>query len=217
MNILAIDTSNKTLGLAITSNDNVLGEITLESINKHSVYAMPKIVELFEKTSITIDDINRIVVANGPGSYTGLRIGLTIGKTIAWAKNIPLITLSSLKALALSVTDYDYVIPLFDAKRENYFIGIYDKNYNSIIDDQIININSINKHVENLEGRIAFVGEDLDKYEDILGTYGDIVSGSIIPSRIALYGQGIEEISNTHSIVPNYIKKTQAEIDLESK
>src|SRR5690625_1179126 len=114
MNILAINTSNEVLGVAITHNDIVIGEIITSSKQDNYTLLMPAIIDLMERTNIASDALDAIIVAQGPGSYTGSRIGITTAKTMAWGLNIPIYTVSSLALLAMNgrLTSY-YICSFF--------------------------------------------------------------------------------------------------------
>src|SRR5690625_6772704 len=99
MNILAIDTSNQTMGVAVLKENQISCEIVTNIKKNHSVRLMPAIDQLMKEVSVMPEELNKIVVAKGPGSYTGVRIGLTTAKTMAWALNIPVVGVSSLETL----------------------------------------------------------------------------------------------------------------------
>src|SRR5699024_1939365 len=101
MTILAIDTSNEALGIALYQNEKIIAEYISVSKIKHSTRLMPAIAQLMENADVEPKDLEKIIVAKGPGSYTGVRIGLSIAKTLAWSLNIPIVGISSLEALAL--------------------------------------------------------------------------------------------------------------------
>src|SRR5699024_4891214 len=116
MNTLAIDTSNQSLGLAIMQDEELIAELITNIKKDHSSQLMPQIVSLMESVDMTPDKLQKIVVADGPGSYTGTRIGITTAKTMAWALDIPIDTVSSLAALAYNGRFFEgSICPLFDA------------------------------------------------------------------------------------------------------
>lgn len=196
---LFIDTSCETLTVALIKDDTLLGESTISS-SEHSKYAMSEIEKLFKNNDINPMSVKKIMVLNGPGSFTGIRIGVTIAKIYAWACNINVIPLSTLKSYALSYNSYDYYVPFIDARRGYVYAGIYDKEYNSILDDTYISLDELLKKVENLDN-IAFIGKSnkegvLDNKLNIMNIYN--------------YYKNYEGIS-PHALVPNYLKKTEAE------
>ena len=124
MNILAMDTSNKALSLAILENEETLGQVTLNIKKNHSITLMPAIDFLMNSLDMKPTDLDRIVVAQGPGSYTGLRIAVATAKTLAHTLKIELVGVSSLLALVPEQVE-GLVIPIMDARRNNVYAGFY--------------------------------------------------------------------------------------------
>ena len=143
MTILAIDTSNYSLGVALLEENLVLGEYITNLKKNHSVRIMPAIQTLMKDCERVPKDITKIVVAKGPGSYTGVRIGVTIAKTMAWSLKIPLVGVSSLEILAAGTGRYfdGFVSPLFDARRGQVYTGLYayqDGNLTAVKEDRLV-------------------------------------------------------------------------------
>ena len=129
MKVLAIDTSNFTLGIALIDGNQVMGEYITNLKKNHSVRVMPAIETLLKDCDTLPKELDKIVVAKGPGSYTGVRIGVTIAKTLAWTLKIPLSGVSSLEALAANGRYFNGSIsPLFDARRGQVYTGLYEYN-----------------------------------------------------------------------------------------
>ena len=196
---LFIDTSTEYLTVALIKDDIILKETTVTS-SEHSKYAMPEIERLFTETNIDRKSVNKIMVVDGPGSFTGIRIGVTIAKTYAWACNINVIPISTLKAYALSHTGYDYYIPYIDARRGYVYAGIYDKNYNEILNDTYISLDELLEKAKELNNK-AFIGKS-DKKE--------ILDNKLNVLNIYNYYKNEEGIS-PHKLNPTYLKKTEAE------
>lgn len=124
---LGIDTANAPLSVAIVKDGQVLAEVTQNIKLTHSVGAMPAIEELFGRVNLKPADIDAIAVSEGPGSYTGVRIGVSIAKTLAWSLKKPLVGVSSLRALAANVSVFNGLIcPLVDARRQNVYTALYE-------------------------------------------------------------------------------------------
>ena len=98
--VLAIDTSSFVLGVAVTDGEQVAGELITNNKKNHALRLMPAVSKLMEELKIEAKQLDKIVVANGPGSYTGVRIGVTTAKTLAWSLGIPLVMVSSLEVSA---------------------------------------------------------------------------------------------------------------------
>ena len=127
MKLLAFDTSSKALSVAILEDETLLAETTLTIKKNHSITLMPVIDFLMQQIDLTPKDLDRIVVAEGPGSYTGLRIAVATAKTLAHTLGIELVGVSSL--LALVPDDLEgLVVPVMDARRNNVYAGFYQED-----------------------------------------------------------------------------------------
>lgn len=119
MNTLFIDTHDELITVSFVKDRNVfVKEVISES---HSTHLLPLIDEMLKEKDIKLNDFNRIVVVNGPGSFTGIRIGLTVAKTISYSLNIPIYTISSLKAYLVSSELKNKMCVIEDTK--GYYIG----------------------------------------------------------------------------------------------
>lgn len=172
MNILAIDTSTNVLGVGIASNEKIIGEYITNIKRNHSTRVLPAIDFLLKDCGMDIKEINKIIVANGPGSYTGLRIGLTIGKTLAWTLNIPIVGVSSLKLMAASARYFDgYISPVMDARRGNIFTGLYEYKEGKLmqaVDDQHIPTEEWCKLLKTFDKPVLFLGNDVVIHEQVI-------------------------------------------------
>lgn len=222
MKVLAIDTSNYALGIAIIDDQKVIGEyITNVKIN-HSIRVMPAIERLMKECELTPSELTKIVVAKGPGSYTGVRIGVSIAKTLAWTLNIPLVGISSLSILAASTARYfqGLVSPIFDARRGQIYTGLYqfENGQISVLEqDQLVLSKDWAQELTRRPEKILFVGNDLplhrSVFEDTLGTqavFAEITEHNPRPSELALLGSSLPG-EDIHSFVPNYIRLAEAE------
>jgi tRNA threonylcarbamoyladenosine biosynthesis protein TsaB len=229
MTILAIDTSNYALGVALIEENQVLGEYITNLKKNHSVRIMPAIQTLMRDCERTPGDLSRIVVAKGPGSYTGVRIGVTIAKTLAWTLNIPLVGVSSLEILASGIGRYfdGYVSPLFDARRGQVYTGLYQYQNGKLIavkEDRLVMLANWAEVLKEAGQSILFVGNDLPLHQEVIeATLGSqAVLASITeynprPSELALLGKD-KPGEDIHSFVPNYIRLAEAEAKwLEAK
>lgn len=222
MTILAIDTSNYALGVALLEENQVLGEYMTNLKKNHSIRIMPAIETLMRDCDREPADLTKVVVAKGPGSYTGVRIGVTIAKTLAWTLKIPLVGVSSLEILASGTGRYfdGYVSPLFDARRGQVYTGLYQYKNNelkTIEQDQLIMLDDWAQSLIKMDKPVLFVGNDLlihqEKIAEILGSkaiFAAMTEHNPRPSELALLGQNQRE-DDIHSFVPNYIRLAEAE------
>ena len=130
MKYLYIDTSSSFLYTGIVENNKLLAEVKKEYGHNLSEFALQDIVSMMNNLNLTPKDIYKIIVVNGPGSFTGIRIGITIAKIYAWSLNTKITTISSLEAMMLSSKNQTIHVPLIDARRGCTFSAIYDENYN---------------------------------------------------------------------------------------
>jgi len=221
MKILAIDTSNFALGVALLNGNQVVGEYITNVKKNHSVRAMPAIEKLMHDCGMKPADLDKIVVAKGPGSYTGVRIGVTIAKTLAWTLNIPISGVSSLEVLATNGKFFQgYICPLFDGRRGQIYTGLYealDGQLTTIHADQIIQSSEWAKQLLSLERDVLFIGNDLPLHKEtlqsILGErafFADVAQLNPRPSELALLGRDMEN-EDVHAFVPNYVRLAEAE------
>lgn len=229
MKVLAIDTSNYVLGVSIIDDKAVIGEYITNIKKNHSVRVMPTIEALMKECDIVPADLTKIVVAKGPGSYTGVRIGVTIAKTLAWTLKIPLVGVSSLEVVAASAGRYFQggVSPLFDARRGQIYTGLYqfiDGRLTVIEKDQLILAKNWSKILAEKSKRTLFIGNDLtihrQVFEEVLGQkaiFAEMTEHNPRPSELALLGKD-RPGDDLHSFVPNYIRMAEAEAKwLEAK
>lgn len=203
---LYLDTTSSFLYTAIIKDDEVLAEIKEHLGNNLSEYTLPRIEEMMSVKNISVDEINKIVVVNGPGSFTGIRIGLTIAKTLAWAKKIPIIPISSLEAMALSYdANYDYVVPAIDARRGFLYASIYDvNNENFIMNEKYISSETLGVALDSLVGNICYITNDVLDVKYDMQPYDPKIE-KIVKKVVN------RESVNPHSVDANYLKMTEAE------
>lgn len=197
---LFIDTSNQDVSIALLKDGKVINKITKSIPNEHSKYAVSYIDEVLKKSEITPKEVQSIMVVNGPGSFTGVRIGLTIAKVYALLNDIKVTLISSLKCLAIGNNKNKYILSLINARNDNYYIGFYDNNYNDVINEHFGNIEEVN--------------DIINKYDDVL-----VVSNNSDNDNVKVINElDIESIYNyykdkvkvnPHMVLPNYLKLPQ--------
>ncbi|MCC2930204.1 tRNA (adenosine(37)-N6)-threonylcarbamoyltransferase complex dimerization subunit type 1 TsaB [Bacillus sp. LBG-1-113] len=221
MTILAIDTSNYTLGIALLRDNTVIAEYITYLKKNHSVRAMPAVHSLLNDCDLTPQDLSKIVVAKGPGSYTGVRIGVTIAKTLAWSLNIPISAVSSLEALAANGRHFDGLIsPIFDARRGQVYTGLYEYKSGLLeqaVQDQNVMLTEWLEMLKEKDCPVLFLGHDTSIHKetilDVLGTKGVIgpaAQHNPRPSELAYAGADREAV-DIHGLVPDYLRLAEAE------
>lgn len=219
---LGIDTANTPLSVAIVKDGVVLAEENTSIAVNHSLRAMPAIAEIVEKAGIVPADIDKIAVSEGPGSYTGVRIGVTIAKTLAWTLDKPLVGVSSLKVIAANALFFDGLIcPIVDARRSNVYAGVYRSEnciLTSVIEDGHYGIDALVEEIEKHEGRVLFVGKDTAMYGanliELLGNRAVIAPLHLnLPSASALVflARQCESFEDVHLFTPEYRRIPEAE------
>lgn len=220
MKVLAIDTSNYVMGVALLDEQEVVGEIITNVKKNHSVRLMPAIEQLLKECDTKPSELGKIVVAAGPGSYTGVRIGVTVAKTLAWSLQIPITGVSSLEVLAANASYFDgYICPLFDARRQQIYTGLY--TYENTLrvkeEERIIVISEWLSLLKELNQKILFIGNDLSIHrETIIAALGEqAVFASTAkhnprPGELGCIGLQ-KEAEEVHAFVPNYIRMAEAE------
>ena len=163
---------------------------------------MEKVEKCFKEANLESADIDRILVAVGPGSYTGIRIGVTIAKSFAWALKKEIIPISSLEVIISGYDDDKLLVPYIDARRNAVFGAIYDNQLNSIFGDKYIKFDELKKELENKD--YIFISDD----NLIESSRPQIDIIKLIKKHA--YEKGI----NPHSLNPVYLKNTEAEENL---
>lgn len=198
---LFIDTSSSDVSIAIIKDENILSSITKTIPNQHSVYTVSFIDKVIKESNLTPNNINKIMVVTGPGSFTGVRIGVTIAKVYAYLKKISIVSISSLKMMSIS-SEHKYCLSLIDAHHNNYYLGLYDENNNEVIPEQF--------------GTKERVLELIKDYNPTIVSDNNIEVGEYkvdkqlldIPKIISYYQD--KESENPHFVLPNYLKLPQA-------
>lgn len=218
MNILAIDTSNYVMGVAVLKEGAVAGEYVTNIKKNHSIRLMPAIDQVMKETGTKPEELDRIAVAHGPGSYTGVRIGLTTAKTMAWSLGIPVVGVSSLEAVARQGAFFSgYVCPFFDARRGLVYTGLYRSDMTIDKAEKNILMEDWLHQLKELGEPILFLSQDLKVHEeqilDILGERAVLPEAPYQyarPSIIASVAKGMEP-GPLHELVPNYLRIPEAE------
>ncbi|WP_067725003.1 tRNA (adenosine(37)-N6)-threonylcarbamoyltransferase complex dimerization subunit type 1 TsaB [Oceanobacillus damuensis] len=221
MNILAIDTSNQVLGVSILKDDQIIGEIMTNLTKNHSVRLMPAIERLMGEVSMDPDQLDRIVVAKGPGSYTGVRIGISTAKTMAWSLNIPVVGVSSLEVLAYQGRFFnEYICPFFDARRGLVFTGLYkweNNKLSKVMDENNLLMDNVLQKLKEEQKRVLFLSPDIAVHKEaIQQSLGDLAVIPEGPYHVPQAGHlglaGLEKEAETaHELVPNYLRLAEAE------
>lgn len=123
---LFISTYSETITIGLFKDEQLIMQKDKESEKSHSIYLVPMIDEILKNNNITCQDLTEIIVVNGPGSFTGIRLGVTVAKTLAYTLNIPIKTISSIEAISTSIKEDNKIITISDTKGK--YLGIFENN-----------------------------------------------------------------------------------------
>lgn len=205
---LFLDTSTSRLIIGVYKDQKQIYFENEPTNNNLSSKVLPHIKACLESLSLTINQVDEIYVVNGPGSFTGIRVGVTIAKTLAWALKKKIYTISELELLATTDTDKKYIVPMIDARRGYVYAGMYNKNLKATIKNQHIKIEDLMKKIEE---KYSLDEVEFVSYDDLNNSLEPKIDVEKLFSKIKF-----KEI-NPHSVNPDYLKKTEAEEKLNDK
>ena len=235
MRILAVDTSSKNCSVAIVEVDenknyNIIAFENSDDEKTHSQKLMPIVDKVFKEHNLTLKDMDLLACCVGPGSFTGIRIGIATMKAFADVTNIKTVSVTSLESLSYNIEEDGIIIPIINCKNNNVYSAIFSKENNTYkqigknISDNIDN--AIRLYKANVENKnITFVGDGSILYKDLLTSKLSnklIFSNKNIQSSISLakcaYDKYLEGLyGDSNNLSPLYLRKSQAERALVEK
>jgi tRNA threonylcarbamoyladenosine biosynthesis protein TsaB len=199
--ILAIETATDVCSVALGMDGEVLVSKTARDRNVHSTHLGHFIREVLEEAGEKIKDMDAVAVSKGPGSFTGLRIGVSMAKGITWGLDLPLISVGTLQALAYSFTgttdDHTFLCPVVDARNNEFYFAVYDHLMQEVLPVQAGLIEM--KAFEQLDqGRhIVFFGDGIEKIKDELKIIPNaVVMENILPDAVNLIAPAVQKYNN---------------------
>lgn len=221
--ILGVDCSSKQSSVCIMKDDRVIFTAVQATNTTHSQNFLPMIQGALTVCSMTPKDVDLYAVTLGPGSFTGLRIGLAAIKGMASAANTPCVGVSSLKALAKSVDLNGIVIPAFDARRKQVYACVMDGD-NVVCDDFCRDVSILEKYINEAGKDVYFVGDGKTLCYNTYKGYDNVKENSIDMPCIALgacllaKSEYDADRAQTHfELSPSYLRLSQAERELKEK
>jgi tRNA threonylcarbamoyladenosine biosynthesis protein TsaB len=221
MKVLGIDTSNLILSVAVVEEEKVLGEYTTNLQKNHSTRLMPAISMLLDELTLDPQELGAIAVAHGPGSYTGVRIGISTAKTLAWAAGIPIVGISSLQVLAGNVPFFPgRICPLFDARRGQVYTALFHES-ERVADDALRMLDDWLNQLDTESLQVLFLGDDLALHKGTIqqrlgkqAVFGQAEWN--IPRASYIARTGVRHILEgrqvkASEIVPQYLQLAEAE------
>ncbi|PWG05767.1 tRNA (adenosine(37)-N6)-threonylcarbamoyltransferase complex dimerization subunit type 1 TsaB [Polaribacter aquimarinus] len=211
--ILNIETATKNCSVSLARNGEILGIKELNNGNySHAEVLHPYIVDVVKEANINYNQIDAVAVSKGPGSYTGLRIGVSAAKGLCFAFNKPLISIKTLTSLAHAIViDNGIIVPMLDARRMEVYAAVYNDNYEQIraIKAEIINENSFSEYLK--ENKVYFLGDGAQKCKEVITHKNAVFIDSKFPSaeEMAKLSYIKYKISDTEDVAyfePFYLK-----------
>ena len=209
MKTFYIDTSSSYLYTGIVSNNNILGCIKKEFGKDLSKDTLVEVEKLFNNLNLKPNDIDKIIVVSGPGSFTGIRIGMTIAKIYAWALKKEIITITSLEAMAASLETKELKVPLIDARRGFVYAGVYDHE-ELVLENQYIKLIDLENYLKSLNKDYFYITNQTNLNISNIKEYD--------PDILKIVDKYKDKPSiNPHLVEPTYFKLTEAEENLGNK
>ncbi|MBR5808992.1 MAG: tRNA (adenosine(37)-N6)-threonylcarbamoyltransferase complex dimerization subunit type 1 TsaB [Clostridia bacterium] len=227
MRILAVDTSSNVASAAIVDDEKLVCECVLNNKLTHSQTLLPMIDEVLKKSELSPSDIDVFAVSNGPGSFTGLRIGVTTVKGLAHAVDKPVCGVNTLEALAYNLPFCPYIIsPIMDARREQVYNAFYkweDGVLKEIKEPRAISLEDCMKELLELGEKVVFLGDGVavfrEKIKDTLKEQALFAPQLACTGRAACVAEAAKnnKTLNYGELAPQYLRKSQAEREAEER
>ena len=231
MNILTIDTSSIVASVAIGDEQKLIAEYTINHKKTHSQKLLPMVDEMLKSCDLKAKDIDVFGVSLGPGSFTGLRIGITTAKVMAQALDKPVVGISTFEGLAYNVPYFGGLIcPIIDAQRESVYSAIYSWKDNELLtlrEADVLEINDLIDIIKDMNRQVIFLGDGVEKFKPIIDENIREISsfstsnlmfpraGAILDLVRKKYEHGL--FNKAHEILPIYMRKSQAEVQYEAR
>jgi len=231
MKILAVDTSSETASVAIMDNEKLMGEYSINHKKTHSQKLMPMIINIMENLDLKPEDIDVYAASSGPGSFTGLRIGVATIKAMAYSFKKPVVSVPTLDAFVYNVPTADALIcPMMDARNRQVYTAVYrfDGIFPSRITDYLaVPVEDLITVLNDMNEKVVFLGDGAFIHKDILS---EKLAGKALfvhscaalqrassVARLALEKVKRGEVEDSFKLTPFYLRKSQAEQQLEKQ
>lgn len=231
MKLLAFETSAHTASIAVVTLEGVLGEITMNTGHTHSEKLMPAMEALLDQLDLDLNQFQGLVAASGPGSFTGIRIGVATVKGLAHGAGLPVIMVSTLEGLAWNLAGFGGIVcPIMDARRDQVYTALFDNAGElpeRLLTDSVLSIDSLIALLKESEEPVWFVGDGIPKYrallEEAMGHQARFPQKHLWYQRAASLGMaalsGAEHLTSCsyQEAQPQYLRKTEAERNHDQK
>ena len=224
MLILAFETSAKAASVALTENGKLLGESYQNTGLTHSQTLMVMAEDLLKQCGKTVADITAVAVAEGPGSFTGVRIGVAAAKGFAWGRELPCYGISTLEAMAVSLGAFEgHICACMDARRNQVYNALFLVNGGAVervTEDRAIALADLNTELEHIDGPIFLVGDGANlTYKTLSGEIPNLIlppehrlhQRAVGVALLAEKQQAAGNSGDANALSPNYLRLSQAE------
>lgn len=229
MKVLGLDTSTLMTTCAVIDDDKLIGEYSLSQDMSHSEKLVPMVEEMLNNVDLKIKDMDLFAVSLGPGSFTGLRIGLATVKAFAHITDKPLVGVSTLEALAFNLPYNRIVVPMIDARRQRVYTGIYaweGEELKSLLDPCILEIQELLEKLKSYDDLVVNGDGSITFKEEIKKSLGNKVrfstsglnmckASSICELARIKYNKGQRD--DYFTLSPEYLLETQAQRELNER
>lgn len=240
MNILAIETTGKSASVAVINEEGEIFEETCDETLNHLKFLMPMVQNLLKKSNLEIDDLKAVAASEGPGSFTGIRIGVSSARALSQALDIRCIGVPTLETFLYNVESYKGIFcPIFDARRSQVYGGAYkwsdDNSVVELIEGKAYALSELLELLQNAfasgEKEVTFFGDGVEQYKaqieewqnislnnDVRINFADAETryqkaSSVAKYALKLYKSG--KVCQYNELKPNYMRKAEAERKLE--
>lgn len=230
MKILAVDTSATAASVAVAEENKLIGEFSINTALTHSQTLMPMVDELLKNTGLSVNDINAVAVNAGPGSFTGVRIGVAAVKGIAFPKNLPCVSVSTLESMAYNMLGNDCVVcSVMDARCSQVYNALFRvKGYavTRMTDDRALSLTDLKNELQNISEKVVLVGDGAVLCSEFLGSELENIMLAPFNNRIQTASSvayaAFEKINNGETLtadelMPVYLRLPQAQRELNKK
>jgi len=228
--ILAFETSAKAASVALTENGKLLGESYQNTGLTHSQTLMVMAEDLLKQCGRTVSDITAVAVAEGPGSFTGVRIGVAAAKGFAWGRELPCYGISTLEAMAVSLGAWEgHVCACMDARRNQVYNAVFYVNQGAVerfSEDRAISLADLKDELEHIDGPIFLVGDGAElTYKTLSGDIPELIlppehrrhQRAVGVALLAEKKAAAGESGDGNALSPNYLRLSQAERERAEK
>ena len=230
MKILAVDTSATSASVCVAQENKIIGEFSINTALTHSQTLIPMIEQLAEKTGVTLENIDAIAVNAGPGSFTGVRIGVAAVKGIAFSRNIPCVSVSTLESMAYNMLDNDCIVcSVMDARCSQVYNSLFrvkDGKVTRLIEDRALSLTDLKLDLQKYNDKIILVGDGAEitfnYFENslqnvFLASVNNRVQKASSIACVAFKKINNGETLNASELMPVYLRLPQAQRELNKK